>query len=489
LELNLTGIRQQLLDLRSWSASGTKLLEKLRTGINLALNRLCLDAPSAFFPDVEHAVLLSDVVSGDSTGYLVYTTDNWVLSFTDSTGLALPTSWVPTLDGTWAGIYHLEFKDENGVWHRRQTREFWGLYAGGGVPTAYLVSLDRPVVNAGVYKGVLEFRLHQPRFYTRDDVLRLDSCMVWDSNGIKAYPVSAGSADLLNLRDYQGDSNGLPLQIINAEHFQLPAPNYVPTATEGEQGTWLGPENMGKFRVKYTVVRGRRDVEWQESEGLAIADPQWESAPSEYVEIEHTRAGALVFQLPNIDWQLSFDTPGTLRQTRSGHRIRIYVARLDVQVGGAGLEPNVESAGIYYALAEVDGSTTFYSWDGSVTPDYSRRLRHSTGYYAWAVFPHQDARYELDLRVARKVEDLEVGNDTPRVKPQAIPAFTELCLYYACLKDGVDMVNAQVHLENYKEMLSDVKAELSNRTKVVAPMSWAGELDASRRRYGTFELA
>lgn len=490
--MNRVTLISTLLGLRSWASSGTALTAKLTTALNLALRKFSMDAPSAFYPAEEHALLYADATTSSTTFYLKRTTDTWVLEFVDASGNPYPsiltTQWVPDTTGIWNSLMHVEVKDENGRWHRRQSRDFFRVLA----PPFYhhYVSFDRPFPS-GTNSAVMEFRIYQPRFYTRDDVLRVESCMAWDGNNVKATPVSAGSADLLGMVDYQGNDTGLPENIVNAEHFQLPAPNFVPTLTEDNKTPWVGPESEGTFTFVYTYVRGKRDDEWQESESLAYNDPLWESAQSPTsASVTHagTPTGSIHIELPNVDWMNGYGDVTTLRYARSGWRKRIYVARTAISPT-TGTVTHIESAGVYYLLAEVGGEVTRYTWDGSVIPDYSRRLRTSTGYYAWRVWPHQDQQYELDLRVARAAEDLVTDTDTPRVKPQGVPILMELALYFACLQDGVDVESANFHLSNYQQReLPKLLAELAGRGGAILPTSWSGGVNTARRNLGTFYL-
>ena len=130
MQLNLLGLYTKILGLRAWADSGSSLKEKIRTSINLALSHVAMDAPSAFYPDKEHIVLFPDATTASSERYLYRTADHWVLEFRDVNfdvqALPIPDgTWVPDTTGIWEGIMHLEIKDENGQWHRRQSREFW----------------------------------------------------------------------------------------------------------------------------------------------------------------------------------------------------------------------------------------------------------------------------------------------------------------------------------------------------------------------------
>ena len=181
-----------------------------------------------------------------------------------------------------------------------------------------------------------------------------------------------------------------------------------------------------------------------------------------------------------------FGETSTLRYSRSGMRLRFYVARTAVRTAGAGLAAfnRVETNGKYYLLTEVEPVSGTFTWTGSTIPDYQRPLKHSTGYYAYLVFPHQDARYELDLRVQRLPRSLLNDQDTAPIQRDAVLAFVELSLYYMCLMDGVDQTGAERHLARYNELARHFRKRYANPGGVVEPVPITGY--QIRFRYGTF---
>jgi len=188
----------------------------------------------------------------------------------------------------------------------------------------------------------------------------------------------------------------------------------------------------------------------------------------------------------NIDAMMDFGTVGALRFGRSGLRIRVYVARDAVDTTtsyGTGFE-RVETNGKFYLLDEFEPTDANYEWDGSVIPDYQRQLKHSTGYYAYQVFPHQDERYELDLRVQRLPKKLQDDQDTPPIQRDAVPSYIELCLYYMCLMDGVDQTGANIHLSRYNELARHFRKRYANPGGAVDPMPITGF--TARFRFGRF---
>tara|TARA_Y100001973_G_C5208862_1_gene343771 strand:- start:1606 stop:3216 length:1611 start_codon:yes stop_codon:yes gene_type:complete len=535
MNTSLGALRERLLNFRAWDSSGETFNNRIREAMNTALDRLAGDVPEALIPDEEHIVLLPDVVSTDSTvsAYLRTTVDSLVLRFTDTSNATLGTSaataWRPTVTGLWDGIMHIEVKDPDGTWHRRQSREWWVD------ANEYYVTIDRPWRNAT--DTSMEFRIHQPEFFVDDDVMEvLEPARIWDGSRQQVWAIDTAGASRQDMVDFQGNSKGRPFRFWRGRHFQMPTPRHRPLATLDDKTPWVGPEQIGIFQFCYTIVWGRKDPEWQVAPG-GVTDPQWESAPSPVSEliqvmnpqlIERTvvqngeatvlvegpeglekttttgptkktvvvkqGGGSPVLRAENIDFMTGFDVAASTRESRSGFRIRFYVARQSYELGQPtpGAADNiVEDAGIFYFLAEVDPATVTptatFTWTGSVTPDFYRPLKHSTGYYAHKVYPHQDARYELDFRVLRLPRKFIHDSDTAPIQRDAVPALIELSLYYMCLLDGVDQTGAQAHLNRFQELARRYRARYANTGHVVEPVPLGGYY--ARVQYGTFKTS
>ena len=345
----------------------------------------------------------------------------------------------------------------------------------------------------------MDFRIHQPEFFVRDDIMRmLEPARIWDETRQQMWAIDTGGAYRQDMIDFRGEVKGRPFRMWRGRHFQLPPPRLAPqfinqrsvkTAKSSTTG-WVGPVQEGAFRFCYTYVWGRRGQEWQVAPG-GVQDPVWESAPSPISDTYYhkdNKEQSIQIQAANIDAMTNFDVENTARETRSGLRIRFYVARDSVRKNGVGAYNNVETAGIFYLLAEVDPATLIetasYTWDGSAIPDYYRPLKHSTGYYAYKVYPHQDAAYELDMRVLRLPRKFSDDQDTAPIQRDAVPALIELGLYYLCLNDGADQTGAQLHLDRYQILARRYRHRYANPGRVVEPVSLAGQ--RVRRRYGTF---
>ena len=500
MDVSLGAIRERLLNFRSWDSSGTTLNNRIREAINTALDRLAGDVPEALIPDEEHIVLLPDYKGSDTTvaARLKAISDQRVLEFSSESGGALgaaPT-WAPTVDGTWDGVYHLEIKDPAGVWHRRQSREWWTT--GSGASTTYFVSLDRKWQNTT--DTLMDFRIHQPEFFMTDDVMEvLEPARIWDSTKQQIWKIDTAGAYRQDMVDFQGNTTARPYRMWRGRHFQMPTPREAPviTVNETDQGApsaWVGPEQAGTFRFCYTFVWGRRDAEWQYSPG-GVQDPQWESAPSP-VSAAHSNVGgatyySITIRAENIDFMTDFDIASSTRETRSGMRIRLYAARDGYVLGGGGSNNIVEKAGIFYLLKEIDPGTTAptaeFTWTGVDIPGFYRPLKHSTGYYAWKTYPHQDSRYELDFRVLRLPRKFIDDQDTAPIQRDAVTALIELSLHYMSLLDGADQNGAQIHLQRYQELARRYRSRYANPGGIVEPASIGGY--GSRQRYGTFRTS
>jgi hypothetical protein len=310
---------------------------------------------------------------------------------------------------------------------------------------------------------------------------------------------------------------------------------------------WAGLKSLreGTWAVRYTYVWGRRDAEWQQSPSIApvgdqnhdgdfklnwaydtttqpadvavstgVHDPVWESAPSPSTMINQKALdgsdGALLLSATNIDAMLGFGDSTYTRYGRSGLRIRYYVAHRAKKRSGVGELNGVETGEKFYLLCEVEPTYDHVSalsdagkaipgsiltdpgliksarvvWNGTQLYDYHRPLKHSTGYYAWKVYPHQDSRYELDFRVLRLPPKYVDPQDTAPIQRDAVPALLELALHYISLDDGNDQTSAQAHLNRYQDLVRVFRARYANSGGIVEPVPFTGY--RSNNRYGTF---
>ena len=488
MDTSLGALRARLFNFRAWDSTGTTLDNRIREAMNVALDRISGDVPEAVVPDDEHIVLFKDVDGEDATinARVRTTADTKVFEFTDPNNAPLTgaSPWVPDTTGTLDGIMHLEIVDSKGVVHRRQSREFWENKVSGG----YFVSLERPWDFGSA--TLMKFRMQQPEFFVTDDVTRvLEPGRIFDDTRQQIWAIDTGGASRQDMVDFRGQDRGRPYRLWRGRHFQIPAPTKVAGVAAHASILWAGPEWEGTFRFCYTYVWGRRDLEWQTAPG-GIRDPQWESAPSPisaaFTQSGQTAGRAISITAANIDAMMDFGNPATLRYSRSGLRIRIYVARDGTNTTtpyGTGFD-RVETNGKFYLLGEVEPTVGTLTWRGVDIPDYQRELKHSTGYYAYSCFPHQDDRYEVDLRVQRLPKALKNDQDTVPIQRDAVMAYIELALHYMCLMDGADQSGANLHKVRYDELCRHFRKRYANPGGAVEPSPITGY--QNRFRYGTF---
>lgn len=476
--------RSKLLRARGWVPEDAATLLLVNEELNEALKELHGDCPSAFVPSEEKVVLLPDMTNTSSARTCGATTDYYVLGlgFVD----LLTALENPAVDGTWDGVMHIEVQDPDGTWHRRQCRQFFTDTVPTTVLEGYYVTIDRPWRN--LTDSGMAFRIYQPEVFLRDDVTRVLSGKFWTENlGLdggrsEVQHLPETFMDYYNQEDFRGTTNGHPTYLVRGRHFQLDAPLTAPVITyDGDQGVnpWLGLYPIGTYKFYFTYVWGEKDPELVAPGGTN--DPLWESAPSPVSNTVTMTDGTrrlLIGNLPNIDFMLGFDPASGLRKGHSGLKKRIYVVTSAVNVAGAFID-NVEALGVAMFLKEVSGSATSTFWDGSIVPDYFRRLPESQGYYAHKVLPHQVERMELDFRVYRRPRALGHDGDAPTIQPSAQEALDLLALARLAELDK-QPEDADRYRERYrpsngtKGALGRLLAQDANPATVIPSAPWQG---------------
>lgn len=466
--MNRGTLRSNVLSRRSWHADVDKKFEaEVNTVcIDGAIKRLAREVPEAFIPDEEAIYLYPDMTDLTLERTVAATVDAWVLTFGPSTG-GEPIA----VDGTLDGLYHIEAVQPDNTLVTYQCREFW-LQSGGPYDGHYLVSLNRPWRNTT--DTGMSFRLHQPYFYLRDNTTKLVDGRVFDTTRNVVTTLPTGFVRRIASEDYRGSYRGRPDAFARWNHFQLPAPNRTPQVqldTTLVPDPWVGPMPPGKRKYRYTYVWGKRD--FQSAAPGGQYEPLWESAPSPEsatIDVADMSKAVQLYDLVNIDFVQGFGTTGTLRKGHSGWRKRIYVAISSVEPG-AGTVQQIEYPDIYFFLDEVDGETTMYVDDGSVIPDYGRRIPESRGYYAWSAVPHQDAKYRVDLRVYRRPLSLLCDNDAPQVHPDFDDMLEDLVLARLCEMDKSPN-DALKYEADYKSKVEEYRAAEASPADFVPAEPW-----------------
>lgn len=488
MDISLGGLRDVALALRSWNSSGSVFDDRTRLAARTTASELTSKIPNALLPDEETAVFHADTLGSTVGAQIRATTDPWVMEFTDNSNRVLAdtastTTFRPVTTGIWDGIMHLEIQDPDGVWHRRQSRTWW-FVTDPDLPTTWYVSLDRRWRPLGSTDTAMGFRIHQYAFWLRSDVHdNLAPGIIWDETRQQSWPLETGTAWRHDMRDFRGESQSAPYILFRGRGFQMPTPYFIPTLTPGNAASWAGPWQEGTFTFLWTLCWGYKDDEWQELPG-GLREPTWESAPSPVsAAFDHTVAAnqgrSIVVALPNIDAAQNFGVVGTLRIGRSGFFARTYVAQTAIRTGGAGLADfsRVETPGIYYPLGDTDfdGTAASFTWTGADIPDRLRQLRRAARYFGWQAYPHQDSRYEMDIRVLRKVPEFVNDADTLPLHEVFQPAFLHLFLYHMCLMDGVDIKSADHHLKRFEALVEIPRDVDESPAEVIEPVPWGGD--------------
>lgn len=438
-----------------------------------AIKQLASECPEAFIPDEEVSVIYQDWTDTSLGRTLSATLDPYVLSFGP---VSAPTGEDLVIDGTWDAIYYLEATQSDGTILRRRCREFFTA-VDGNKGVSFCVSIDKVWPNST--DEDMSFRLYQPYFYMRDDVTDVVDGRVFNQNRQVIFTVPAGAVRFFQEEDYRGTGSGTPRRLSRWGHEQMPAPNRAPSASADAQNPvvpWVGPEPPGTFYYCCTYVWGRRDVELL-APGSSY-DPMLESAPSpvsSLVTVPSMTNAVLLSNLVNIDYQQNFDPfPTLIRNGHSGWRKRIYRARASV-IAGTSTQDEIESPeNVFYFLDEVNGDETTYTDDGSVTPDYFRRLPESAGYFKWVLSPHTDGKYTVDWRVYRRPGALLADTDTPPVHPD----FEDMLLMLYCKWSAMcdkQPAEAATYEAEFQDKLGKWRAKDANPAAAIVPISWSME--------------
>lgn len=465
------------------SSTATTAIARFNDAIDLSYREIANEVPEALVPDSERVYIERDYTSANavtgSTTTIRATTDLWVLRFSQTIA-RFHTSYINDADG----IFWIEVQTSDGNWHARRCREFFTGDAGSADAGAPLVSIDRQWRNTS--DTGMTFRLFEPNFYTRDDVIKILDGRIYDATGGQMIALDSSSFRYDERVDYQGSGNARPEEFYRVEREQIDAPTLAPTVAQNQDALWVGPQPRGEFQYAFTYCWGYRNVHLRQPGGLL--EPMFESGPSPVSVAVTTTGGSIAVTTPRIDTMLNFGVVGTNRIGHSGLYKRIYRRRNSVVAGGS-LNTNIEFPAIYFAINDVGGNTDAYTDTGADVPDYFRRLPESTGYYPWAATPHQDANYVIDLRVWRRPRSLENDQDTFQISAECVDALFERALYHLCLLDS-DNEAAALHLIRSGERVAQFRSRHANPARVIRARPWGDTLSVTerRRRVARFDI-
>ena len=166
--------------------------------------------------------------------------------------------------------------------------------------------------------------------------------------------------------------------------------------------------------------------------------------------------------------------------------MRIYGRRTAVRSAGLGSITLTETSNRFYLLGQSDLlmlTNPYIEWGGEAPFDHSRPLVPSTGHYAYAVYPHQDQRYEIDFRVSRRPTELIDDQDVAPVQSgRPVEALLQLAAYFHSLQDGVDATNAERHLMIYQKFVNETRSQM-NPVDSINPRGYRQMAPRRRWRY------
>ena len=435
---NLKGIREAVFNQADWAPKQSSVaVARMNEYINRAYNQVAQDAPFLFFEDeVRWAVhddkiptLATDTLTAASVG------DAWVLETN------LPTTNVNALkwqdDRSWAGRALMLTVPNTSPEQIEmiRIREVWTDTTNPLLPKIR-VSLETPWHN--VTDTDIKYRVINDEYTFPDDLIELKNANLFEDSNTYPRPLTVSgqaSAEYVAYPhnvDFQ--SSGPPRILYRREYQSLRGPTQPPKTVTTED-PWVGPEPTGNFEYLFTYVWGQQEV-WSHAPGpetqTALTpsaeryEPYWESSPSEPSVALSNEGNTKVIRLtlPNIDFTLGFGDAGTARYGRSGLRKRIYRRRL------ASSDGTIEAPNTFFLIDEVDGLTTTYDDDGSVTPDYRRPLREVHGYQTFRLYPRPSRRYQLVMRMIRKPLPLTDDADSPVLTSDGVEVLILRTLMY-----------------------------------------------------------
>lgn len=394
--------------------------------INRALLQMCIDAPNRFFEDTVRFATRPDGVPTLATDLIsISGSDPYVFAADAPYGSTGALEW--QLDHAWDGR-NIDIQGSDDVWRTYKLREVW---LDGSVVK---FTLDRPWINAT--ESGASYRVYDGAYYLPDDMVRMRAMALDDlGNTHPLTVIGQDEAEGMGLVEVRRNiSSGQPEFVWRRGHFQLISPTDAPTATAGDNSTWVGPERAGEFRYLYTYGWGYRDEELQEAgntthSGTAVFQASlWESSPSPYVSVTVGQGlNKQTITFPDIAYELGFRRVGEARHIYPGYYINVYrQRRTSGTTPGHADTPSIQSTSDqYYLIGRVFASDSAYPTfvdTGAAVPDKMRPLRRVSGYEAVQLYPYPDERYMVDVRCVRRPQRLEDPYDALPIDETAIEA-------------------------------------------------------------------
>lgn len=465
--------------------------------LSKAQERVVRDAPFLSREQEVRVIMDPDVASVSATDVLQTTSDPWVLK------VALTS---PAATGTRA-IWELESPerhsgkilrvqspaDQPSIGYER-TREFivrevWAVSIGGGVSEIH-VSLDKPW--QGPAATDLEYRMFTKAAVLPPELGQVLSVKIHDHPYGPLDAMPAGEYDNWNYARYSLDNTvlGVPRVYSRGQTTYLQAPNVAPTVAKTEGPAWIGPEPKGKFAYAISLVFGKQEM-WLHSgnpsaqslltPNTSRVQPWNESAvgpSSDTVDNSGAGADSIALTFPNYDFSEGFAHVGSLREGRSGFKVRIWRARYSSATP-------LDFDSRFYLLSEVAGDAGTYNDNGSETPDRNRPAPGYSGVQqTLQFFPSGDARYELVVRGAMTLAPLQSETQIPNVDAMAVDLLVHLAKGYMYEAAA----NTAYALSAFRDYTAALESVMNRTASVVPPntvvrIGWGKSSGGVRRLY------
>jgi len=400
----------------------------------------------------------------------------WVLRQTLPAGHVDAAVW--PINRTWDGrVIEIVLADK--TVYRNRIRTVWKETNSG--TSIYQLTLFKPWPIDQLGAGPFQYRIYSEHYYLPDDVVQFKSARLFESSF--NWPLTVIGQDEAEKRSLSDRRTviaaGQPRTMWRRGHRNIQGPSVAPDVTTDAllnlPDTWKGPEPPGTFQYIITYTWGKRDVnlrnpttgyyDHQSSDWLddgldavpdrtefgddRVREPLWESAPSPpsakitvlNMPDDNVGVRGVKLTLPNIEYMQGFQLSGTdsvygaysrANKSRSGWHVRIYRRRYTENFTNYNFLANVgrnvnglnklDLSDAYYLLAEMrldEFNQGIFIDNGSIIPDYHKRLRDIHGYQALQLYPKPDKRYEVDIRCIRRPQKMDSDQDVPPVHAEA----------------------------------------------------------------------
>lgn len=447
--------------------------KRVRYFLTRAQERIVRDAPFLTRQQELRVILDPDVASLTSSDLMETTDDEFVLKRVLAEGDADAAVWdLESPERHGGRLLRIESEADQLDDAYARTREFvirevWTAQDPNdpASPFYLYVSLNRPWKGGATQD--MEYRVFTKSVALPPTMGQVISAQIHDHpyGPIEAMP--ATSYDESHYSRYAADNVvlGIPCMFARGNTTFLQAPHVAPTAVTDDVQGWTGPEPRGSFIYAISLAFGKQEL-WMHqgnpsAQSILTGDisrvrPWNESNPGPSSDMVNNllSGDSVVLTFPDYDFAEGFSAPGSLRQGRSGFKVRIWRARYSA-VGALDFDNR------FYLLDEVDGDAGTYIDTGAKTPDRNTPAPLYSGVqHTLEFFPSGDQRYELRIRGVCNLEPLVSDTQTPNLDAMAADLLVHLAKA-AFYEASANTAYAQSAYRDYTAALHAVKRRTS----------------------------